>query len=117
MLNRVGTNWKFESETILEDFIWDNLTNFLDLFPVARQYKTSNSQICDILARNKHNQLIILELKNTEDRYIIQQLTRYYNELLEEKAFINKIDYGQPVKLVAVAPIFHRDNFTDIKYN
>ena len=117
MLNKVGTGWKFKSEAILEDFIWDNLESFLKLIPIAKQYKTSNSQICDILAKNKHNQLVILELKNAEDRYIVQQLTRYYDELLEEKAFINKIDYGQPVKLIAVAPNFHRDNFTDIKYH
>ena len=117
MLNRVGTSWKFENETILEDFIWHNLTNFLDLFPVSRQYKTKNGQICDILAKDENNRLFILELKNTEGRYIVQQLTRYYEELLSEKLFTDKIDYRQPVKLVAVAPTFHRDNFTDIKYN
>lgn len=59
----------------------------------------------------------MLELKNGEDRYIVQQLTRYYDALREDKPFKEEIDYEQPIGLVAIAPIFHRDNFTDRKYN
>jgi len=74
MLKKVGTNWEFENETILEDFVWDNLKLFLGLIPIARQYKTSNNQICDILASNKNHQLIILEqlteLKSNEIKNI-----------------------------------------------
>jgi hypothetical protein len=44
-------------------------------------------------------------------------LTRYYDELKEEEPFADKINYQQLVKLVAIAPAFHRDNFTDIKYH
>lgn len=55
--------WKFKNEAFLEDFIWDNLESFFELIPLGRQYKTKNSQICDIVAKNKYNQLVILELK------------------------------------------------------
>jgi RecB family endonuclease NucS len=61
--------------------------------------------------------LVILELKNGEDRYVVPQLTRYYDALLEEKPFSDKIDYSQPVQLIAIAPTFHRDNFTDKKHH
>jgi hypothetical protein len=77
MFKKVGTGWAFENEIILEDFVWNNLQSFFGLIPIAKQYKTLNNQICDILAINENHQLIILELKNTEDRYIVQQLTRY----------------------------------------
>jgi len=36
--------------------------------------------------------------------------------LRDEKPFSDQIDYDRPIKLVAVAPSFHRDNFTDRKY-
>ena len=70
-----------------------------------------------IVAIDENKRLVVLELKNCEDRYIVQQLTRYYDALLEEKAFNEEIDYGQPVRLVAIAPSFHKDNFTDRKYH
>jgi RecB family endonuclease NucS len=43
--------------------------------------------VCDILAIDAQHQLHILELKNSEDRYLIQQLTRYYANLQEVKPF------------------------------
>lgn len=60
---------------------------------------------------------MVLELKNGEDRYIVQQLTRYYDALREEKPFNEKIDYEQPIVLIAITPSFHKDNFTDRKYH
>ncbi|MDJ0533396.1 MAG: endonuclease NucS [Xenococcaceae cyanobacterium MO_207.B15] len=114
---QVGKYWHFESEAILEYFVLQNLDILFNLLPIARQYRTSNNQICDILAVNNNRQLTILELKNTEDRYIIQQLTRYYDDLIKEKPFTDKIDYQQSVSLIAITPSFHRDNFIDIKYH
>ncbi|NES03910.1 MAG: hypothetical protein F6K22_14290 [Okeania sp. SIO2F4] len=49
-------------------------------------------------------------MKNIEDRGIVQQLTRYYDALLDEKPFSDKVDYQQPARLVAITPSFHRDN-------
>lgn len=115
-LRKSGSRWEFESETELEDFVWANLQQLLSLIPLKRQYRV-NGQICDIVAVDENKQLVVIELKNGEDRYIVQQLTRYYDALLEEKAFNEEIDYGQPVRLVAIAPNFHKDNLTDRKYH
>ncbi len=64
----------------------------------------------------KDCQTYILELKNTADRYLVQQLTRYYDRLLQEKPFSDHVDYQKPIKLVALAPSFHEHNFIDRKY-
>lgn len=115
-LRQIGQRWEFESEAVLEDFVWDNLKKLLGLTPLKRQYRV-NGQICDIIAADKNKRLVVVELKNGEDRYIVHQLTRYYDALLEEKPFKEAIDYGQPVCLVAITPSFHKNNLTDRKYN
>jgi RecB family endonuclease NucS len=115
-LRKIGAGWEFESEAALEDFVWANLQPLFGLTPLKQQYCVSG-QFCDLLAVGENKQLVVLELKNVEDRYIVQQLTRYYDALLEEKPFSEEVDYGQPVCLVAIAPTFHRDNFTDRKYH
>lgn len=114
-LKKTGAGWEFESEAALEDFLWTHLQQLLGFIPVKRQYFVAG-QYCDILAVTENKQLVVLELKNVEDRYIVQQLTRYYDALLQEKPFADKIDYSLPVILVAVTPSFHRDNFTYLKY-
>ncbi len=42
---------------------------------------------------------------------------RYYDNLLDEKPFVEQIDYDQPIKLIAAVPCFHRHNLIDCKYN
>ena len=115
-LIKTGNSWKFATEADLEDFVWANLKELFELIPLKRQYYVKG-QICDILALNDKKQLVVLELKNGEDRYIVQQLTRYYEALLENKPFQEKVDYEQPISLIAIKPNFHRDNFTDRKYS
>jgi RecB family endonuclease NucS len=83
---------------------------------LKRQHYVSE-QFCDIIAVGDNKNLVVLELKNAEDRYVVQQLTRYYDGLLEQQAFSDQVDYNQPVRLVAIAPSFHRDNFIDRKYH
>jgi RecB family endonuclease NucS len=83
---------------------------------LKRQYFV-RGEVCDILAVDDNRQLVVLELKNLEDRYIVQQLTRYYDALLEIKPFQAEVDYGEPIRLVAVAPSFHRHNEIDRKYH
>lgn len=114
-LRKTVTGWEFASEAALEDFVWDNLQQLSGLIPLKRQYAVKG-EICDILALNNTKQLVILELKNTEDRYVVQQLTRYYDNLLDEKPFQEQIDYSQSVKLIAIAPSFHRHNLIDRKH-
>jgi len=115
-LQKLGEKWKVSSEAQLEDYLWLNLPNLMNLTPFKRQFYINN-QICDLLALNSNKQLFIVELKNEEDRYIVSQLTRYYSALFEEKPFSEFIDYNQPIKLIAIAPNFHRDNFTDQKHS
>jgi RecB family endonuclease NucS len=69
-LNQTGSKWEFENAA-LEDFVWLNLENLLSFTPLKRQYCV-NGQYRDILAVAQNQQLVILELKNSEDRYIIQ---------------------------------------------
>lgn len=115
-LIKTGNSWKFATEADLEDFVWANLKELFGLIPLKRQYYV-NGQICDILALGEKKQLVVLELKNGEDRYIVQQLTRYYEALLENKPFQEEVDYGQPIGLTAITARYHRDNFIDKKYN
>jgi RecB family endonuclease NucS len=115
-LRQIAQGWEFANEQALEDFVWSRLEALLQLQPFQRQYAVMG-EICDILALSADGQLTILELKNTEDRYVIQQLTRYYANLLEERPFPDKIDYGKPVRLIAFAPTFHRHNHIDRQYS
>ncbi len=115
-LRKTGQRWEFESEEALEDFAWANLKQLLGLTPLKRQYMVKG-QICDLLAVDETKQLVVLELKNSEDRYIVQQLTRYYDALLEEKPFKEVVDYTRPIDLIAITPKIHRDNLTDRKYH
>ncbi|MGB3513772.1 MAG: endonuclease NucS domain-containing protein [Microcoleaceae cyanobacterium] len=107
---------EFATEEILENFLYEHLEILLGLRVLDRQYIV-NSQRCDILAVDSQKKLVVLELKNIEDRGIVQQLTRYYDALLDEQPFSDKVDYRQPVRLIAITPNFHRDNFTDRKYH
>jgi RecB family endonuclease NucS len=115
-LKQIGDFWEFEKESDFEDFLWHNLEELLELKPLKKQYYVKG-QYCDILAIGKNRELIILELKISEDRYVVQQLTRYYHSLLEEKPFFDQIDYAQPVHLIAILPSIHRDNLIDCKYH
>ncbi len=115
-LRKTGTGWEFVSEEAVEDFVEAHLESLLGLTLIKRQY-TVNEQRCDIIAVDENKSLTVLELKNGEDRYIVQQLTRYYHALLEHKPFAEQVNYDFPVRLVAIAPSFHRDSFTDRKYN
>jgi RecB family endonuclease NucS len=115
-LIKTGDSWKFATEADLEDFVWANLKELFGLIPLKRQYYV-NGQICDILALRENKQLVVLELKNAEDRYIVQQLTRYYDALQEVKPLEDEIDYQQTISLIAIKPNFHRDNFIDKKYH
>jgi RecB family endonuclease NucS len=108
--------WAFNSEAALEDWFWSNLESLLQLKPLRRQYFV-RGQYCDILAVGPEKALYILELKNAEDRYIVQQLTRYYDALIAEKPFQEEIDYQKPPQLIAIAPSIHQNTKTDLKYH
>ena len=106
---------EFKSETELENFVFIHLDRLLNLSPIARQFRIG-TEICDVLASDSKKNLSIIELKNSEDRYIVQQLTRYYHGLIESKPKLDGIDYRKPIKLIAIAPSFHTHNFIDRIY-
>ncbi|MEA5449724.1 endonuclease NucS domain-containing protein [Leptolyngbya sp. CCNP1308] len=110
------TKWSFHTEFDLEEFIWANLEPLFNLKPLARQY-VIQGQICDILAITLEQQLIVLELKNVEDRYVVQQLTRYYASLRQIQPFAEQVDYSLPIHLIAIAPTFHTHNHIDREYH
>jgi RecB family endonuclease NucS len=115
-LHKTAAGWQFHNEETLEDFLYLHLNEALGLQGLARQY-IIQGQRCDILATDSTQRLIVIELKNTEDRGIVQQLTRYYHALSEEKPFADQINYDLPVHLIAIAPSFHRDNLIDRQYH
>lgn len=106
---------KFLSEEKLEEFVWQNLASLLDLKSLHKQFYVDRNY-CDILAVNQDSELVIIELKNTEDRYVVSQLVRYYDALLSHKPSSDLVDYSKRVHLIAIAPSFHRDNLVDQKY-
>ena len=115
-LHQTPSGWKFASEAALEKFVWGNLKQLFGVTPLKQQH-VSNGEICDILAVGDDRGLVILELKNVEDRYLTQQLTRYYSSLLEERPFLQDVDYSRPVRLIGIAPSYHRHNLIDSKYS
>ena len=115
MLTRATSGWMFDSENSLENLVWNNLGLLFAVKPIARQFPC-RGEICDLVAMGSERELIILELKNSEDRYLAQQLTRYYDNLMAVKPWNEEIDYEKSVKLIGIAPSFHRHNLVDQKY-
>ncbi|MBD2033853.1 recombinase RecB [Leptolyngbya sp. FACHB-321] len=115
-LRKTAAGWEFISEAALEQFVWQNLSELFGFTPLRQQYRLKG-EICDLLALDREDGLVLLKLKNVEDRYLMPQTTRYYDSLLEEKPFSDKVDYGRPLRLIAIAPSFHRHNWIDQKYS
>lgn len=108
--------WQFPDEQTLEETVWSHLGSLFSLNVLSRQFIIQN-QICDLLAIDGRGQLVILELKNVEDRYILPQLTRYYHAVVQEQPFAERVDYTLPVRLVAIAPTFHAHTLIDREYS
>ncbi len=110
-----GQTWQFATESNLEEVVWRYLPELMNLKPVSRQFCISG-KFCDIIAVDNFNRLVIVELKNTEDRYVVQQLVRYYEAIATAETFPFDVDVASP-RLVALAPSFHADSFTDCKHS
>lgn len=100
------SEWRFDTELILRDFLISNLQELLGLDFIAKEFLIDERCRCDILAVNALKQAVIIELKNAEDPTVVSQLKRYESALLQKKPFQERIDYQQAVLLVAVAPTF-----------
>ncbi|NJK63850.1 MAG: hypothetical protein HC921_15225 [Synechococcaceae cyanobacterium SM2_3_1] len=111
-----GGQYQFPSEAALETFVEQHFSSiFPDLELIERQMSIEN-QRCDLLClENQSRRPVIIELKNEVDRGIVPQLTRYRKYVLQRKAYPERIDYTKDPQLIAVAPDFHEDNYTDRK--
>jgi hypothetical protein len=112
MLVQDGQGYRFASETALEDFVAKHLKPLWGFDLVARQFQV-DGEICDVLAADVSRRPIIIELKNTEDRYVVQQVTRYSHALTTAKPFPDRIDWSLPPGLIILGPSFHRHNLID----
>ncbi|WP_414512187.1 hypothetical protein [Nostoc sp. PCC 9305] len=110
----IGGKIRFQSEQYLEDYIEAYFdTIFPELVLIKRQHSLK-MQRCDLLCCSKlHKQAVIIELKNEEDRGLVSQLMRYRKIISQNQSFAELIDYSLPIKLIAIAPTFHEDNYTD----
>ena len=116
---------EFETEQQLEQFFLDTVLPKIGLKPLASQYACAQG-ICDILALDPSNQLVIIELKNVKDTHVIEQITRYFDALIAERPFDSQVDYTQPIELYTVCPDYadslammlkyHRLNFNPLAY-
>lgn len=109
-----GGQVSFRSEKDLETFLVENLKEFFPELEILDNQVTLENQRIDILALHRETrQGFILELKNEEDRGIVPQLTRYRKALITQQPFSDRLDYQQPIQMIAIAPSFHVDNHTD----
>lgn len=69
------------------------------------------------MAKGNENQLVIIELKNVEDSHVIEQITAYFDALIEEKPFGEQIDYTQPIELFTVCPTYRNRTVTTVKHH
>jgi Endonuclease NucS len=116
---------EFETERHLEWFFWDAVLAKIGLKPLKRQH-ICREGVCDILAQGIENQLVIIELKNTQDSHVIKQITSYFHALKEEQPFAEQIDYTKPIDLCTVCPSYsdrtelvleyHKLDFTLLSY-
>lgn len=116
LIRQVRDKFKFSDEASLENFLWFHLPELLQLFPLARQLEVKG-ETCDILAVNCEGKLHVIEVKNTVDRYLVQQLTRYYDNLIDKQPNLGKVNYSLGIQMLGIAPEFHHHNWIDLKYN
>ncbi len=115
-LQRSGDRWWFQTEADLEEFLWLRGEAIFGWRWLARQLAI-DGQFCDLLAVDRDGALVVVELKNEEEKYIVQQLTRYFHALIEVRPFADVVDYSLPIRLLAIAPSFHRHSLTDRLYS
>ncbi len=121
---------KFKREASLEDFIYKKLTSILNLKALKQQHQYMNKEQIDILALDNDKRLVLLEVKNQQDRHLVQQLTRYYTYSDKEKPFEPEVNYtysdkekpfksevNQIIRLIAIAPTYHPYNLIDKGYS
>jgi hypothetical protein len=111
-----GDSTEFETERHLEWFFQDTVLPHLGIKILANQYSCKVG-ICDILAIGVNCQLIIIELKNSLDTNVFEQITTYFDALAEEKPFGEKVNYDKPIELYTVCPMYGNRTLHVLKYH
>jgi hypothetical protein len=107
---------EFENERHLEWYFWNNILPELGLYPLKNQYNCGEG-ICDILAKDNENQLVIIELKNKTDSHVITQISFYFDTLRKKRPFSEQVDYTKPIKLYTVCPDYMEKTKIILKYH
>ncbi|MGA1256978.1 MAG: hypothetical protein ACO3YX_08235, partial [Candidatus Nanopelagicaceae bacterium] len=107
---------EFESEFHLELFVCESLLKALNLKLLARQHPCQ-AGICDVLAIGPDRQLVILELKNTVDSHVLEQITAYFDALSLEQPFSDLVDYHRPIDLYTLCPDYVSRTPLILKYH
>jgi len=115
-LIQANGQWCFTNESELENFVWDNLQTTLGLTPIKRQFSL-RGQFIDILAMDEEQNPVIIELKNIEDRHIIQQLTRYFDLVSSSNESLPEFPKLGKIRLIGILPNIHPFNELDCKHH
>jgi hypothetical protein len=115
-LIQANGQWCFVNESELENFVWENLQTALGLTPIKRQFSLGG-QFIDILAVDEEQNLAIVELKNIEDRHVVQQLTRYFDLVVNSNDSLSEFSKFKKVRLIGILPSVHPFNELDCKYH
>ncbi|PZO43005.1 MAG: hypothetical protein DCF17_07025 [Shackletoniella antarctica] len=116
-IKRIGEKWDFLSEADLEDFVWENLLQLLQLQPLAKQHSSDDRNRFDILGLSQDKSLSIIELKLGIDDGIVSQLTRYHESAKNRNSFTESADSEKTISLIAIGNDFHKNSLIDAKYS
>ena len=115
-LIQANGQWRFVNESELENFVWDNLQTALGLTPLKRQFSLGG-QFIDILAVDEEQNLAVVDLKNTEDRHIVKQLTRYFDLIVSSNELFPEFPNPKRIRLIGILPNIHPLHELDCKYH
>jgi len=101
----------------LEDFVWKNLLQLLQLQPLAKQHSSDDRNRFDILGLSQDKSLSIIELKLGIDDGIVSQLTRYHESAKNRNSFTESADSEKTISLIAIGNDFHKNSLIDAKYS
>ena len=109
VLKQYRGKFLLKSELLLEEFIWLNISQLLQISPLIRQYIVNKKNRTDILGITKDRRLAIVELKKEGSKRSIDQLIRYRENILQdssESTVLSEVDFNQDFVLIAIAGRF-----------
>lgn len=109
MLRQFRGKFLLKSESLLEEFIWLNLTQLLKINPLKRQYVVNNKNRTDILGITQERRLVIVELKKKGGKGSIDQLIKYRENVLKyssQSSVLSEVNFELDFVLIAIAGHF-----------